>query len=273
MQSEPADRREVRLNRERQPPTRRTKVFEWVKGDDPDDDRLYRTPVPSKSFEDVFDSYHPSERRYDSFRNEWDLCEEFAPVIPGGGYDDDSDDEFFQEPGPEDINVEEYMRHPRPPSPIRFAEQSDAWRHPFPVLNNPIKSLSLRYGFIHPLTRSAQLPARFTDGQKKSWIDVLRLAGLSAETEKTFPVEAFFDQNLIGFFDVLGAGRRPARDQWDLDRDNHHLLLFSDSLRNVFEGSSGGYIIQFPNPIFPWRLALKPSGCITYLSSPARTSE
>ena len=262
LQRESAHDREVRLNRERQPPTRRTKVFEWTTGDDPNDNRLYRRPVFSTSFEDAFESYFPSQRRYDSFRNEWDLCEEFAP-IPGGGYDDseDSDDDFFREPGPGDIQVgdiqdKDLIPNARPPSPIRFAEQSDSWRPPFPVLNNPVKFLSLRYGFTHPLTSSGRLPAHFTDAQKKSWTEILHLAGLSVETEKRFPVEAFFDQNLIAFFDALCSRQRPPRDQWDLDRDNRHSILFSDQLQNVFAGPSGGYRVIFSNSPFPWTLWL-----------------
>jgi len=82
---------------------------------------------------------------------------------------------------------------------IRFTELSDPWRPPFPVLNNTIKSLSLYYSFIHPLTPSRPLPARFTNMQKKSWIEILHLAGLSIETEKRFPVEAFFNQIWLHF--------------------------------------------------------------------------
>ena len=265
LQSETAEAREVRLNRERQPPTRKTKVFEWITGRDPEDNRLYRQPVLAKCFEDAFESYYPSQRRYDPFRNEWDLCDEFAPAPPGGGYGSDGDDENFQEPGPEDIQVEEHCPNARPTSPIRFTKQSDAWEHPFPVLNSPIKSLSLRYGFIHPLTLSAQLPSRFTDAQKKSWTEILHLAGLSIETEKKFPIEAFFDQNLIAFFDALSTGRRPPRNQWDLDQDNRHSIFFLDALQNVFAGPAGGYTIHFSNPPLPWALWLSNAADVLHI--------
>jgi hypothetical protein len=262
LQKESAARREARLNRERQPPTRKTKVFEWMRRHDTEDNRLYRQPVPSKCFDDAFESYHPSQRRYDAFRNEWDLCDEFAPA-PGGGYDsDDSDDD----PGIfGDIQVEGYIPTARPTSPIRFTEQSDTWRPFFLILNNPIKSLSLRYGFVHPLTASARLPLHFTNAQRKSWTDILHLAGLSVDTDKKFPIDSFFDPNLIAFIDALRIGRRPSGNQWDLDRDNRHSIHFSDQLRNVVVGPSGGYVIHFSNPHFPWNLWLSNAADVLHI--------
>ena len=97
------------LNWECQPPTRKTKIFEWI--NDFKDSHLYRRPVPSNLFEDMFESYYPLQRCYDPFCNEWDLCEEFNP-ISGGGYDnsdDDYDNENFQELGPGDIKVQEHI--------------------------------------------------------------------------------------------------------------------------------------------------------------------
>ena len=245
----------VRLNREHQPPTRRTKVFEWTHSDDPSDDHLYRQPVSSKSFEDVFESYHASQKCYDFFCNEWGLCEEFDPSS-GGGYDSDDNfsDDIFQKPGPGDIQVEGPIPSARLASPVRFTESSNPWRPLFPILNNPIKSPSLHYGFIHPLMPSRPLPAHFTNTRKKSWIEILCLAGLSIVTEKKFPVEAFFDQNLIAFFDALDAGQWPPKDQWDLDQDNCHAIIFSDELQNILVGPSSGYVILFSNPLFSWIL-------------------
>ena len=82
--------RQVRLNREKQPPRRKTRVFEWSKGNDPEDDRLYRQLIPQKCHEDFFEMYSDAQSIYDAFHNEWDLCDESGPEDP----DSDTEDGF-----------------------------------------------------------------------------------------------------------------------------------------------------------------------------------
>ncbi|KAJ7845167.1 hypothetical protein B0H14DRAFT_3455211 [Mycena olivaceomarginata] len=66
------------------------RVFEWVKSSG----HFIRTAGGRPRYEELWEEYGPSQRRYDSFHNEWDLCEAFGPVddqdSDGGdeGYDD-----------------------------------------------------------------------------------------------------------------------------------------------------------------------------------------
>ncbi|KAJ7037644.1 hypothetical protein C8F04DRAFT_952498 [Mycena alexandri] len=63
-----------------------------------------RTPGGRNNYEDLWDEYSAAQRRYDSFRNEWDLCEEFDQVetevdcrpIKMVEDDDDDDDDMWQ---------------------------------------------------------------------------------------------------------------------------------------------------------------------------------
>ncbi|KAJ7017375.1 hypothetical protein C8F04DRAFT_1279578 [Mycena alexandri] len=63
-----------------------------------------RTPGGRNKYEDLWDEYSAAQRRYDSFRNEWDLCEEFDQVetkvdrrpIKMVEDDDDDDDDVWQ---------------------------------------------------------------------------------------------------------------------------------------------------------------------------------
>lgn len=250
---ETSKKREARLNRERVPPTKKTKVFEWCLGPDPEDDRLYRQSVR----QDWLAEYPDSQKRYDAFRNEWDICVEFGPEPPGGGYvdDDDDDDEYYNSLSPGDAPQDE-IPAVRPASPVGFAETGDGWKPPFIELSNPFKALALRYGFVNHLTTSAQLPTHFTDPQLKSWRDILQLAGVSVETEKKFPAANFFDRDLIEFFETLKDGKRPRESQWDLHRGNREAIILSGLLRDVSYGPSNGYLVRFKDSLWAWTLWL-----------------
>ncbi|KAJ6484901.1 hypothetical protein C8R45DRAFT_931335 [Mycena sanguinolenta] len=55
---------------------------------------LIRRSITQAEAADIWDCFGPNQRRYDSFNNEWDLCDELAPNE--GPQDDDSDGDFCQ---------------------------------------------------------------------------------------------------------------------------------------------------------------------------------
>ncbi|KAF8898285.1 hypothetical protein CPB84DRAFT_1847834 [Gymnopilus junonius] len=80
-----------RLSRERKNPTISAEVFVWDWSIE-EDMCLVRTRVHKKECEDNLAFYRGSQARYDSFQNEWDLCEYFAtPGDPDCISDDDDD--------------------------------------------------------------------------------------------------------------------------------------------------------------------------------------
>ena len=139
---------ERRENRERQPPTKHARWFEWRANSA---GILIRHRLTRRESEDAFDSYiAPHQCRYHARSNGWDFCDDFdqkppphdltSPMI--GDYDDD---EFY----------EDY--HPEPFAPIAPIASPDL----FKVLPsstsvgltevpppNLCDILSTRYGFI-----------------------------------------------------------------------------------------------------------------------------
>ncbi|KAK7031898.1 hypothetical protein R3P38DRAFT_2774366 [Favolaschia claudopus] len=102
----PADKtarmqREQNAQRGQAPGKKGACVFVWEK----EDNSVFyiRRPGGRKSYEDLFETYGASQRRYDSFRDEWDLCSAFGDDrgvdddVGGdqyGDYDDDEMDEY-----------------------------------------------------------------------------------------------------------------------------------------------------------------------------------
>ena len=52
-------------------------VFMWT--DDDNHGFLLRTRVPQGKVNNFWDEFTDSQKRFNSFKNEWDLCEEFDP--------------------------------------------------------------------------------------------------------------------------------------------------------------------------------------------------
>lgn len=63
------------------------RVFVWERSNG----HYIRRAAGRQNYEDVWEEYGPLQRRYDSFYNEWDACEDFGP--DGGNDDGDGDDE------------------------------------------------------------------------------------------------------------------------------------------------------------------------------------
>ena len=85
-------------------PSKKSVVFKWVQEDSPGDRVMrddwvpvwHRVKVDRKEVEEVWELYHPSQRIYDSFHNQWDLMVLFdVDAEPTNhDYEDDDDDEM-----------------------------------------------------------------------------------------------------------------------------------------------------------------------------------
>lgn len=109
--------RERRVNREREaskgaaPGKKGGDVFWWLKAGK----YMLRKRVPKKQVDDIWERYRYQQRRFDSFRNEWDLCRQFAPNAPRDKDDyepgvqedakcsSDSEDEDFEQEKDDDM--------------------------------------------------------------------------------------------------------------------------------------------------------------------------
>ncbi|KAJ7166518.1 hypothetical protein C8R43DRAFT_877968, partial [Mycena crocata] len=83
------------------------RVFTWEKTNG----YYIRRAAGHSKYEDVWEEYGPRQRRYDSFYNEWDVCEEFGPADDAATDDDDHDDIDDDLPDmlPVDAELEEGM--------------------------------------------------------------------------------------------------------------------------------------------------------------------
>ncbi|KAJ7050458.1 hypothetical protein C8F01DRAFT_1345397 [Mycena amicta] len=76
---------------------RGARIFFW---EDTNSDGFYIRRARNRSYAvDVWDQYAPSQRVYDDFSNEWDICVALAPEEEGSyTNDDDDDDEYYGRP-------------------------------------------------------------------------------------------------------------------------------------------------------------------------------
>ncbi|KAJ7911548.1 hypothetical protein B0H13DRAFT_2328205 [Mycena leptocephala] len=78
----------------------RARVFVWEK----ENGQYIRRAAGRNKYEDVWEEYGPEQRRYDSYYDEWDVCEQFGPAAEPeedwndiGGYDGQEDDDVPSE--------------------------------------------------------------------------------------------------------------------------------------------------------------------------------
>ncbi|KAJ6491152.1 hypothetical protein C8R45DRAFT_928977 [Mycena sanguinolenta] len=77
-------------NRGRAPGKKSARVYVWAK-EETDNGFYIRRPEGRNNYESLFEDYPPSQRRYDSFHDEWDLCSAFSDDKENGPSDCDSD--------------------------------------------------------------------------------------------------------------------------------------------------------------------------------------
>ena len=155
--------RSSRVDRERHaalfecPGAKGAYVFEWVE----DEGRLKRTYVPRNNVPEVWDSYTDSQRWYNSFRDEWDLC---ISLDPDAVHHDYNIDEQFDSSSAQDDPFQQIS------DDIGRITQKDmeAIYHDSPPVSQTITVPNLddvlywRYGF-HPDGNRYQLPNNMLD--------------------------------------------------------------------------------------------------------------
>ena len=116
-QAQDSTERQKRLQRERTihngpmtRPHKRAKVFIWEKAEE-NDQYYIRRRLSAADAEIEFENYRPAQRMYNSFEDEWDLCEDFSPApLPTWrdfhSQDPGDDFEMEQDPG-DDFEMEQ----------------------------------------------------------------------------------------------------------------------------------------------------------------------
>ncbi|KAK6997113.1 hypothetical protein R3P38DRAFT_2564359 [Favolaschia claudopus] len=171
-QTENAEQRAAHLQREAHaakggvPGNKGAKVFVWmlVAG------HRIRQAAGRRNYSACWDEYSPSQRIYDSFRDEWDLCEAFEhtdsniPESPVSDYDDGGIDDL---PSllPE-TNTTDFTRVGPHTSEADLQRIHGIAALPNEIDNDPVASPSLRFGYAVGVTQPAfatsQLPSNST---------------------------------------------------------------------------------------------------------------
>ena len=231
LETETDEQRQIRLNRERQPPTTNTTVYKWVQSEDDPSQRI-RERVSKRWNNDMLAEYG-TRCRYNSFDNEWDLCSEFS----GDGSDDDDDSmcaedyEYPVEATLDENTTDEYIdSNPlnRSPSPVL-----DEPSHDIGASQNDLRETSIiladHYGFVPPL---ADLPTTPDSCQK--WKRYRKFLGLKEQDVNTV---SSLEQAAINFVESLINGR-PGQHEWDLCDKNWKALASSARIFSVAESNA-----------------------------------
>ena len=152
----------INLNNNDFPSSKRTKVFQWVQCNDNPDTcgmRLHWLPIWKRilvervDVESTWQEYLPTQRIYDSFRNEWDLMYLFDVTAQGydkalqdddfSTYEDDDFDDRHDEP----MDVD-YIPRLDPDLPVAYLDQINVAPQTTPYSN--VGSLFSRIAFIAP---------------------------------------------------------------------------------------------------------------------------
>jgi hypothetical protein len=259
MARENSEQRQVRESREKNPPTKRTKVFQWS----PAEGGGYIRQSFFQSENGIhLDSYGKNQKIYDAFSNEWDCCYEFGDFMDDDivGIDDSSDDEYppmppipsttvaVVEPPPD---VEDRQFAVDVPVDVQFE-----WEELEPVM-----LLYEFLGFVTPLPLPDR-PSTSIDAHGRSLISTV--VGLKGDNTD------FFNSSVatfaLGFLENLNARRAPSNALWDIADGNRLSFVATDMFLRMRvvnhldekNRSIDWYIFDFKEQsTVPWMIAVR----------------
>jgi hypothetical protein len=272
--------RQIRLSREKQPPSKKVDVFLWDWSNE-DPQQLVRTRVTRREGEDILSSYSNSQLVYDSFSNAWDACEYM------GQHDDDDDDESMFSDGvappsagatlsltpissvvADDKGTSERVEHEAfccdrisllyamPPSErfkklfLSYTSDSklDLTQDSFDILGY----LAFHYGFVSPLPLQ---PDSVVD--LKDWEENIKNIGL--DINKNAP-SVDLAAPIVKFLQGFRLASGPSEELWDL-RPGNRRRVDPECSRQIFSKQNDNlFFLNRPSlrnePSCPWIIAL-----------------
>ncbi|KAJ6448056.1 hypothetical protein C8R45DRAFT_850521, partial [Mycena sanguinolenta] len=206
--------------RGRAPGKKGARVYVWTK-EETDNGFYIRCPGGRNNYESLFDDYPPSQRRYDGFHDEWDLCSAFGDNGEDGPSDRDND---F---GDDDDDYYGYLE-----------ANTDT-----PVVDDANDALPLRFGFL--MGQSQRTPARVPEmsvvanlvGQQDigaNFVDVMAtFFGQCLQAKSSDDL----DQAL---FDLHHQDRSPLFKPWPF-------VIRRENLTNILDKSTNVYYVLCDN--------------------------
>lgn len=280
---ETPEARERRLNRERKPPQKKVEVYVWDWSDE-DPLQLVRIRVTTnKERKDALESRSLSKSIYNSWSNEWDLCDYF------GESDDDDDDEQDgfgdSEPGDNEAAhaayIDERSQGPLFSSyePVVSVHDADPFDNDDPNPSEVASSfdildyLATHYGFVRPLLQQSSKLVNI-----EAWNNCMKALGRVAGSNN--PLVPNFHESIIDFVKALHSSKGPNSDNFDAFPDNR-VTIKSDRLFDTITYFDHFFVVQprafqssswsialydLPRALFVYRLLLKDTHTPTSLA-------
>ena len=205
--------RQRRLSREKQPGVTNSTLYTWKKTCSSGGREVYmRVRVEKIRNDDVYSEYRPSERCFNAFSNEWDLCHDFN-FGSDDGYVTDSDGDEYDNNYQHDIVEQSYtVPHSLPESyPMETdTDETDTDDSPMPIYSRDVlETAKLVYGYVTPLEQVQTTPTKFT------WRALLGFLGF-VNNLSDLSVSDLDEQGLLFFFETLSKGSGIPRQLLDL---------------------------------------------------------
>lgn len=250
---ETEQQKEVRLSRERQPPTSSAGVYEWEMGLD---GQYQRVPVPARMRAEVLEDYGRDQKVYNSFMNEWDCAYEM-----GQKHVDELEAEWLEDDDMEPIlplaphsEFPSNDTYPSSPQPYRLAPSVSVWElesdvHKFEA----ISILHEYYGFVPPLPPAVNLNRREIDSEAR--LKYTKIIGMTRIDDAYFssPVAV----HAIRFLDCMVRKTDPENDLWDLAPGNRLSITGCQRIAHLKQ-IEPFYVFDFgQSATVPWMLAVE----------------
>jgi hypothetical protein len=247
--------RQSRESREKNPPTKKTKVFLWS----PIEGGGYSRHSFFQSENGLhLDSYGENQKVYDAFSNEWDCCEEFGELTERevGGEHDGSDDEYPSMTPP--ITVPDTAMEPADPDEFEVDPPTNI---NFDWEDLETSDILYRFlGFVPPLPIPNR-PSAIDQRDKKL---ISTVVGLTRDDAQFFvsPVAT----SALVFIQRLSIPTAPLNATWDIGTGNRLWFAESQMFRRmrVIERmdeknrTERWFIFDFKDSArVPWKIALR----------------
>jgi hypothetical protein len=283
--TETSQDRQRRLQRERDRPVRKAKVFTWDYNNDDPPQRV-RTCVSQRWNELTIACYGSRQRMYNAWDNEWDLCEEFGDDDSDGDDDGDDcyegaldghasstaghsdpveytvplepDDEAFRVDDAEEHHIRGYLiksTFDRSASPLLRCEddhdgEDEGDNNLGSLYSEPTRLLSIHYGFVPCLQ---DIPSSPQDGQR--WQRALQTLGINSVLAPDSQLSSI-EKAMCRFVTNLSMGNRPYEEEWDLCDGNRQSLVHSPRF-SISRSAPDLFVFSSPpSPSCDWVLGL-----------------
>ncbi|KAF8178734.1 hypothetical protein BJ912DRAFT_929879 [Pholiota molesta] len=265
-----------RQSREKNPPTKNTTMYEWIKHALPGGQDVYvRVRVSKASQSNAYTMYSKRQRIYNAMANEWDFSEEFGRAATthvsrddarkSNVVDDDSDDGDNGDDDDYFYNNEDYDRRITYRTPEVSDSQATSTGHEEPLPQSIIEyspsripwscdvleTMAWVYGYVPVLNAHGTQPLNATN-----WQDLLTAVGFASESS-TLTVDDANRSSLWKFFSTMTTKRRPSSDVYDLEENNRAALKYIVDFKEIQRPAQDLFIFSKPaSAVCDWVLGI-----------------